>query len=118
MEEQNQLIRELSLPLYQAKGWMKLLAVVMIVYGVLIALSIIGIIIAWLPIWLGILLWQAATAAENAQASGRKGPLLEALAKVKLYFIINGVLLLAGLVLGLLSALIGMGSFLSMMGNY
>lgn len=118
MEEQNQVIKELSLPIYQAKGWMKLLAVVMIIYGILIALSIIGIIIAWLPIWLGVLLWQAATATETAQVTGRKGLLLEALGKIKLFFIINGVLLLAGLVLGILSALIGVGSFLSMMGNY
>jgi len=118
MEEQNQVIKELSLPLYQAKGWMKLLAVVMIIYGILIALSIIGIIIAWLPIWLGVLLWQASTATETAQMTGRMGSLLEALTKVKMFFIINGVLLLAGLVLGIFSALIGVGSFLSMMGNY
>ncbi len=40
------LVREISLPLYQAQGWMKFLGIVMIVQGVLTALTIIGIIFA------------------------------------------------------------------------
>jgi hypothetical protein len=97
MEEQTQLVREISLPLFQVKGWLKLLGVVMIVQGILTAFTIIGIIFAWLPIWLGVLLFQAASATEAAQASGDRLQLMSSLNKLKMYFIINGVLMLISL---------------------
>lgn len=50
---------ELLGPLYAAKGWIMILGVAMIVMGGLQCLSIIGIAVGWLPIWLGILLCQA-----------------------------------------------------------
>jgi hypothetical protein len=97
--EEKPLIQELSVPLYQAKGWMKLLGVVMIVHGVLTALSLVGIIVAWLPIWLGVLLFKSAGMVEGAQLSGDKTQMLEGLRKLKTYFVINGVLMLIVLVL-------------------
>ena len=117
MEEQTQ-IKELSLPLFQVKGWMKLLGIVMIVYGIIMALTIVGIIVAWLPIWLGILLFQAATAAESAQITGDKNQFMASLMKLKTYFIINGVLMLVVLIFMGLSMLLAGGSFLGMMGGF
>ncbi|MGH8875466.1 MAG: DUF5362 family protein [Acidimicrobiia bacterium] len=61
---------EISRPLYEARGWMKLIAVMGFVYGGITAITIVGIIVAWLPIWAGVLLWQAATAAEGAHRMG------------------------------------------------
>ncbi len=104
------LVRQLSAPLAQSKGWIRLLAVVMIVYGVLAALTLVGIVVAWLPIWLGVLLWQIATAADDAQVTGQAETLLLALKKLKLYFIINGVLLLLGIVGTLAMTLLGIGA--------
>ena len=46
-------VRTIIEPLHRAKFWMQLLGVVMILYGVLIALSIVGLIVAWIPIWAG-----------------------------------------------------------------
>jgi Family of unknown function (DUF5362) len=57
----------LSLPLYESRGWLKFLSVISIGFGVLQALTVIGILWAWLPIWCGILLWQAAESAERAR---------------------------------------------------
>jgi len=45
--------------LLNTSGWLKFLGVLAIISGILTALTIIGIIIAWLPIWLGVCLFQA-----------------------------------------------------------
>ena len=71
----------------------------MIIYGVLTALSIVGIIVAWLPIWMGVLLFQSASAVERAHQSDDAAALMESLSKLKTYFTIMGVLTLIGLVL-------------------
>lgn len=105
----NDLIKTLSLPLYQSKGWMKLIGVMMILYGAMVALSIVGIIIAWLPIWLGILLFQAASAAEEAQINDNADELLMALKRLKTYFTIMGVLTLIGLILAIIGMFAGIG---------
>jgi hypothetical protein len=108
----NSIIKSLSLPLYQSRGWMKLLGVMMILYGAIIALSIVGIIIAWLPIWLGILLFQTASSAEEAQINDSEDELLAALKRLKTYFTIMGVLTLIGLIFALLSLFLGIGGLM------
>ena len=119
MEDQTQLVREFSLPMYQAKGWLRLLGIVMIVQGIISALTIVGIIIAWLPIWLGVLLFQAAGAAEGAQMAGSKQQLMESLWKLKTYFVINGVMMLIVLAIIVFSMFTaGIGIFSTLMGGY
>lgn len=108
----NDWVKALSLPLYQSRGWMKLIGVMMILYGALVALSIIGIIVAWLPIWMGILLFQAASAAEEAQLNESPDELLNALTRLKTYFTIMGILTLIGLLFSLIGLFGGMGGML------
>jgi hypothetical protein len=105
-------IQALSEPLYRAKFWMKLVAVMMIIYGALSVLSIVGIIIAWLPIWMGVLLFQSAGQVEKAHLAGDEQAMLTSLAKLKTYFTITGILALIGLILGLLGAIFGLGTFM------
>ena len=105
--EEKTLVQELTLPLFASKGWMKLLGVVMIIQGVVIALTLVGVVVCWLPIWLGMLLFKAAGYVEGAQLTGDKVQLAEALHKIKTFFVINGVLMLIFLIvaaIGLLSA--------------
>jgi len=94
-------IRQVAMPIYEARLWMKLVGVLSILSGLLTAITIIGIIVAWLPIWMGVLLFQAASQAENAHASGDLGAMVESLRKIKTYFIITGVVTLLGLLWGL-----------------
>lgn len=116
---EQQLVREIGAPLFAAKGWMKFLGVLMIIYGVLIALSIVGIIVCWLPIWVGVLLFQAATAVEAAEASGNKMELYAAMAKLKTYFTIYGILALIGIVFAVIAMIVGgVAGLGGMMGNY
>ena len=119
MEEQNtqniqNVVKEITHPLYQAKGWMQLLGVVMIIEGILVALTIVGIVVAWLPIWLGVLLFKAAGAADSAMFTGDKNRLIESLGNVKTFFIINGVMML--LMVALFGAVFFLGGMAAFMG--
>ena len=94
MEEEKQFIKDMSDPLNSSQVWLKLLGVLNIIQGVIAAMTIIGIIIAWLPIWMGILLFRAGSAIESARMSGDKALFLKSQESLKVYFIINGVLAL------------------------
>lgn len=107
-------IRHLSNSLYTAKGWMKLTGVLLFVQGVFTALSIVGIIVAWLPIWMGILLFQAAGAIERAYNLEDENALMECMAKLKTYFIIMGVLALIAVIGFVLAFMFGfMGAIMA-----
>ena len=93
-------IREVSLPIYQTKGWLRLLGVLSIISGVMSAMSIVGILFAWLPIWIGVLLLQSASSIERAHVTGSKEVLFDSLGKLKMYFMIQGVTTLIGLIFG------------------
>lgn len=108
MENQD-LIKQISGPLYAGKGWLTFLGVLSIVYGVFMALSIVGLLFAWLPIWSGVLLIQAGNALEAARHSGDAAALTRALARLKTYFVIWGVIALVGLLLGLATVGLGFG---------
>jgi len=70
-----------------------------IIQGALTAITIVGILIAWLPIWIGVLLLQSAGAAQRSQAQDDANALIEALSRLKTYFVIQGVLYLIGIAL-------------------
>lgn len=106
-------VREVSQPLFAAKGWLKFLGILSIIYGILLAITIVGLLIAWLPIWTGVLLFQAATALEQANHSNDTEALKRVFQKLKLYFIILGVLALIGVVLTALSFIFGLGGTIS-----
>ena len=112
------LVRRIGLPIHQSRGWLKLLGVLSIVYGILAMLTIVGIIFAWLPIWLGVLLYQAAGLADSAYISGDEKALTAALGKLKTYITISGVLALLGLVFGALVFTFGLlGAILGVLGQ-
>lgn len=119
MEDQNQLpveqpapagvsltLSDIVQPLYRTKGWMRLIGVMMIIGGVLQCLSCIGLIYGWLPIWMGILLLNAATAIEQAHDLQDAGQIVVAQQKLALYLKIMGVLMLLGIVMSLVALLL------------
>jgi len=95
----NDAVRRVIGPLAEAKGWMKLVAVVTIGEGVLVALTIVGIVVAWLPIWVGVLLWQAAGSAELSAQSGDEAEATRAISRLRTLFTVAGVMVLISLVL-------------------
>lgn len=79
------------------KGWLKLLGIIQIVAGILQALSIFGILWAWLPIWLGVILNSAGTKAEEYATKGDPQALVAFTGKIKTYFIVNGIMMIISL---------------------
>jgi len=94
----NQPAQRIIQPIYASKGWMKFLGIMLIVYGVLAALTIIGLIFAWVPIWIGVLLMQSAKKAEIAYQVGDEADAVESLTKLKTIFTIYGIVSIIGLV--------------------
>jgi hypothetical protein len=110
-------VRELGLPLLESKGWIKFLGVVSVIQGIVAVFSIIGILIAWLPIWIGVLLYQSATILERAYQSGDKATYYQAMAKLRTYFMIQGILTLIGIIVGAIALALGlMGAIFELLG--
>ena len=98
----------LLLPAYESKGWLRFLGVVCIVGGALSALTIVGLIVAWLYVWVGVLLWQAGDRVDRAYLQRDPAMFELFLHKLKTLITIAGVatvLSLAVAVIGLLMAL-------------
>lgn len=110
-------VNDLAQPLASGKGWMKFVGIMFIIQGALTALTIVGILIAWLPIWIGVLLMQSASALERAQLSGDAFAFKESLAKLRTYFIIQGVLYLVGIALMVLYFIFFGAMFAAIMKN-
>lgn len=117
MQTDTGVIRQVMSPLVNGKFWMKLLGVMMIISGALQVLSIIGIVWAWIPIWLGVLLFQSAGAAEQASSTEDAVLAERATDKLRLFFMIQGILMLVALVLvGLMMLFGGFAMVAGMMG--
>ena len=114
-------LRTITLPLYEAKRWIKFLGGVLFALGVAYALTIVGLVVAWLLLWLGVLLWQAGAELDRAFPAAPGGAeaeeVLLAMAFVKLrrFFVVAGiatlvylVVMAVGAVAMLVLALLGM----------
>ncbi|MGP9675388.1 MULTISPECIES: DUF5362 family protein [unclassified Halomonas] len=116
--EKQEMIRDMIEPIYRAKLWMQLIGVMLIIGGVISAFSIIGIIVAWVPIWVGVVLMQAAKASERAFTSGDEREMKFALGKIKTYFTIFGVMTLLYILFFIGMLLFGAVGFGSLMSSY
>lgn len=98
------------------KGWMKFLGIMNIIGGGINVLTIVGILWAWLPIWIGIVLLQAGSKAEEYAARGDETALAGFMDKLRSYFAISGIALIVALALSviwviLVFVLVGVGVF-------
>lgn len=109
--------RRIARPLYEARGWMKFLAVLALLMGAMYAITIIGLVFAWLPIWMGVLLWQAADRVERAVDAGDPQAATDSLAKLKTMFTIQGVLALIGVGVFVLVLVVAIGGGLAGLGR-
>jgi hypothetical protein len=107
-----QLVGQLCGTVAGSATWMKLLGVLLIIYGIFMIITIVGILLCWLPIWLGVILFKAAGDAEAAQ-KGASQMLFGYVQKINRFFLIEGILALIGLIIMLIFVfLAGVGSLL------
>ncbi|MFH1844151.1 MAG: DUF5362 family protein [bacterium] len=120
-DDHQQLVRELSAPLFAVKGWMRLLGVLSIIGGIITVFSLWGIVICWIPIWIGVLLLKAASAIELAQLNGDRDQLTQCLQQFRTYFTLQGVLSLIYIVAGIIGFIVMGGALLGLiagLGDY
>jgi hypothetical protein len=78
-------------PAAESRGWLKFLGGVLFALGVVTGLTIVGLVVAWLYIWVGVLLWQAAGKAEHAQLTRDPAEFEEYLKRLRTLIVIAGV---------------------------
>jgi hypothetical protein len=86
------MIQRILAPLYLAKGWIKFVGVMAIIQGVFSIFTLWGILICWLPIWMGALLCGASNQIRIACESDNEPAAQTAMQKLGTYFRIMGVL--------------------------
>ena len=79
-------------------GWLKFLGIVNIIVGILLSLTLVGIIGGILTIWLGVLLFQAGNRASEYVLTESQESLFQWAEKLKTYFIIMGILTILGVI--------------------
>lgn len=84
------------------KGWLKFLGILMIIMGIPSALMLVGI----LYIWLGVVLMQAGSRAQQFLVSKSSDDLAEFTSKIKTFFLVTGILALIGIILGIITGCI------------
>lgn len=99
-------LHTIALPLYEAKRWIKFLGGVLFALGVAYALTIVGLVVAWLLLWLGVLLWQAGTEIDRAFPAGEEVPLAMAFVKLRRFFVVAGIATLVYLVVMAVGAVV------------
>jgi uncharacterized membrane protein HdeD (DUF308 family) len=80
-----------------SKGWLKFLGILSIIAGGLYALTLVGIVVAWMPIWVGIIMVQAGSRAQEYAERGDPKALAGYTGKIKTLFAIMGILTLISL---------------------
>lgn len=88
------------------RGWLNFLGILMIISGGLTAITIVGILFAWLPIWLGVLLVQAASRGREFVDRATPAELIAYNDKLKSYFTIVGWMTIISFALSILTAII------------
>jgi hypothetical protein len=121
VQAQNPVLDKLALSAKNMAVWAKFIGIVNIVMGALTALSLVGIIIAWLPIWMGVILFQAGSRADEAYTGKKYDQLIPMMDKLRMYFLVQGILIIVGVAVTILSFVIfgaGMFAMFDQMNNY
>ena len=85
-------IDQMSFVAGRSKGWFKFLGILSIIAGIATALTLVGILVAWLPIWMGVLLFQAGNQADHLLLTKDAERLVAMMNKLRTYFVIQGIL--------------------------
>jgi len=105
MEEEtieNSPIQNIIEPLYYGRGWIKFLGILMIISGVIQIFTLIGILVCWIPIWMGVILVKTAEFIGIAYEQDSEGDATVASNHLRQFFKISGIISILYLILVLL----------------
>jgi len=111
-----ELLKKLCYRAGSSVGWMKFLGILSIVQGVFLVFTLWGILICWLPIWVGLILYRAAGDADMA-SKGSPPRLDDFLQRINKYFLIQGILTLVAIIVGIIVALVAGAAFIASIGG-
>ena len=97
-EEQAQTIERIIYPLFKAQYWLKILGIAAWVIGILLTLTIVGLIFSWLFIWMGVLLFQMTGNIQKAYTYGDSQALRLVFRKLKILAILWGIFSILSLI--------------------
>lgn len=97
-----------------AKTWLNVVGWLFVVSGVLNALTLVGVVVAWIPIWCGVMLIGAANAAGRLGMSRTNDDLFQFVDKIRTYFAITGIMAVIAIVGSILVMAIFGASILAM----
>ena len=103
--------------LSRASGWMKAMGILSIVGGILSAITIVGIIYAWLPIWMGVIVYQAGKSAQIASTNKDETKLMEVVSKIRLFFVISVIVGIVAYAIVIIVGIIYLFGLFSMIGG-
>lgn len=106
----------LAVPLYRARGWMKFVGVAEIVSGVGLALTVMGLLVAWLPVWMGVVLFKAAGHTRRAVEESDPASLRAALDQLRTFFVLGGIQAILGVAVVVAAVLAGAATITSFLG--
>ena len=96
------IVKRIAEPLYLVKGWMKFAGVLAIIEGIFSIFSLWGIIICWIPIWMGIVLCSASNHIRIAFETNSDDELRTSMEKLGTYFRIFGIITIVMLVIAII----------------
>ena len=103
--------------LSRASGWMRAMGILSIVGGILCAITIVGIIFAWLPIWIGVIVYQAGKSAQMASTNRDETKLIEVISKIRLYFVISVIVSIVAYAFAIIAGIVSLFGLFSMTGG-
>lgn len=84
-------INRLVTPLYQSLIWIRLFAACLIFYGALTTVTGVGVLVAWIPMWIGVLLLLASKSIATAYRENDEQAFMLLIARLKTIFTTLGL---------------------------
>lgn len=105
VQQSQSMVGRIAEPLYRAKGWMTFAGVLSIIQGIFIIFSLWGIIICWIPIWMGVVLCSASSHVRVAFETENDEEFRVSMQKLGTYFRIFGILALVSIVIAIIGVI-------------
>lgn len=84
-------INSLVTPLYKSLLWIRLFAACLIFYGALSTVTGVGVLVAWIPMWIGVLLFLTSRSISRAYRDSDEQAFVQMISRLKTIFTILGI---------------------------